>query len=463
MGSIAGLIILSASSRQPIISTPFRPPSRQYVYTHTFLSALDAASDSSSISRGPASPTAQLDPVLWVDETAGVCCWLQKGGLWFLICIDKEDNPLIGFRFLEVFLSILEGYIGDISESHLKSCFDIVYQLLEEMLDEGYPQTTEANILRDLVLPPSLLSKVLDVAGVSGLGPPSTHVPFSSSIPWRRSDVKHSSNEIFFDFVESVQSTVDRRGNTKRMTRSGRVDCNARLSGTPDLILTLTNPSAVSTPAFHPCVRLARYLKDQALSFVPPDGMFKLMDYIISRPSHPSDSSAVGNRGEDNETGVRFVTKVKLSERGGTFSLTVLPTHLSRPIEGAVVKWFLGHDVALEKVSATLSPGGSNEAEVGRWEVDGIEKTLIWKLPTLNPRSTARNLSGSFVTSSTEPLPDPTIHLSYTIHQASISQVRIAQLKVSNLGGPGGKGGQQQPKVFRGVRGRVEALVEARW
>lgn len=41
-------------------------------------------------------------------------------------------------------------------------------QLLEEMLDEGYPLTTETNLLRDIVLPPSLLSKVLSAAGVSG-------------------------------------------------------------------------------------------------------------------------------------------------------------------------------------------------------------------------------------------------------------------------------------------------------
>lgn len=41
-------------------------------------------------------------------------------------------------------------------------------QLLEEMLEEGYPLTTEANLLRDIVLPPTLLSKVLSAAGVSG-------------------------------------------------------------------------------------------------------------------------------------------------------------------------------------------------------------------------------------------------------------------------------------------------------
>lgn len=86
--------------------------------------------------------------------------------------------------------------LPQVSESTLKDNFDIVYQvsfspsqkvelkpletsspfspflllvqLLEEMLDEGSPLTTQSNILRDIVLPPSLLNKVLSVAGVSG-------------------------------------------------------------------------------------------------------------------------------------------------------------------------------------------------------------------------------------------------------------------------------------------------------
>lgn len=36
------------------------------------------------------------------------------------------------------------------------------------MLDEGHPQTMETAMLKDIVLPPSLMRKLLNVAGVSG-------------------------------------------------------------------------------------------------------------------------------------------------------------------------------------------------------------------------------------------------------------------------------------------------------
>lgn len=35
------------------------------------------------------------------------------------------------------------------------------------MLDEGHPMTMETNMLKDIVIPPSLVRKLLNVAGVS--------------------------------------------------------------------------------------------------------------------------------------------------------------------------------------------------------------------------------------------------------------------------------------------------------
>ncbi|KAL7415546.1 Mu homology domain-containing protein [Mrakia frigida] len=443
--SIAGLIFLSSAGKS-IISTPFRPQSLQHIYIQSFLAAQADSKLSPSSSREPK----ELEPVFWVGEEEGVCCWVERGGMTVLCPLVKEANPLLGFRFMEVFLEVLEEYLGEVSESTLKDNFDIVYQLLEEMLDEGSPLTTQSNILRDIVLPPSLLNKVLSVAGVSGLGPPPLHQPFSSPIPWRRPGVKHISNEIFFDFVESLDVVLDRHGQAVRTDRFGRIECNTKLSGTPDLLLTFTNPAPISTPAFHPCIRLSKFEQTSALSFVPPDGNFRLMEYAIKGPSK--------GRPANDDFGVKMKVRTKLSETGGTFSITVSPTHASRPVENAVVRWYLGEGVLGERVTGTVTPGGV-EGEGGRWEFDGGTDTLIWRLPTLLPRSSTRTFTGSFATASS-PLPAPSLLLTAKIHQHSLSNLKIAQLKV---GGLGGGNGDAQPKVFRGVRGRVEVKMEGRW
>jgi AP-3 complex subunit mu len=138
------------------------------------------------------------------------------------------------------------------------------------MLDEGHPLTMETNMLKDIVLPPTLVRKLLAAAGVSGLvtGPridvlrrcaniyrnpnsslSPTNPPYSAPIPWRRPNVRYSNNEIYFDFEERIDAIVDkwvrllrcdptesdfvylRRGKALSIDVWGRVNCNAKLTG----------------------------------------------------------------------------------------------------------------------------------------------------------------------------------------------------------------------------------------
>lgn len=83
---------------------------------------------------------------------------------------------------------------------------------------------------------------------------------------------------------------------------NGTIAFTAKISGVPDLLLTLTAPGgktgitqAMDLPCFHPCVRLARWRDTPGeLSFVPPDGRFVLAGYecnllpdIFTSPSNP--------------------------------------------------------------------------------------------------------------------------------------------------------------------------------
>lgn len=47
----------------------------------------------------------------------------------------------------------------------------------------------------------------------------------------------------------------------------------------PDLTLNFVNPRLVDDCSFHPSVRFNKWETDKVLSFVPPDGHFRLMSY----------------------------------------------------------------------------------------------------------------------------------------------------------------------------------------
>lgn len=59
----------------------------------------------------------------------------------------------------------------------------------------------------------------------------------------------------------------------------GEVQVNSGLPGIPDLTLSFANPSILNDVRFHPCVRFRPWESHQVLSFIPPDGLFKLMSY----------------------------------------------------------------------------------------------------------------------------------------------------------------------------------------
>lgn len=49
----------------------------------------------------------------------------------------------------------------------------------------------------------------------------------------------------------------------------------------PDLTLCFSNPRILDDVSFHPCVRFKRWENEKILSFVPPDGNFRLISYHI--------------------------------------------------------------------------------------------------------------------------------------------------------------------------------------
>ena len=80
----------------------------------------------------------------------------------------------------------------------------IVYELLDEVLDAGFPLATEPNILKELIKPSSIMRSITNT--VTGKSNVSESLPSGqlSNVPWRRAGVKYSNNEAFFDIKEDV-------------------------------------------------------------------------------------------------------------------------------------------------------------------------------------------------------------------------------------------------------------------
>ncbi|KZT12616.1 clathrin adaptor mu subunit [Laetiporus sulphureus 93-53] len=429
--AIDGLIILD-SIGHPVVQSGFRSSVAAYPILH-----IDAVNNALANASRPD----DVDPVLYVPsltlDAPTACCHAKVGDMRFLCPISGDVDPLYAFAFMQTFADILREYFGHISAETLKENFDVVYQLLEETLDSGgHPLTTSSNALRDIVLPPSLLNKVLSVAGVSGLATSSANShPFASPIPWRKVGVRYNNNEIYFDVVETLEAIINKNGTPAVSNVWGKVLSNCKLSGTPDLLLTLSNSQSLTDCSFHPCVRLQRWARDKTLSFVPPDGRFKLMEYRYA----PVSVSTV------HQVAVPFALRsaINVEENGGSFDLTLGSRLTTRALDNVMVELFLG-----EGASGANCVASHNAS----WSFDPKSLNLRWELQNV-PASSSYTLRGTFSSSAKIPRPSRAFRIHFDITQHSFSALKIEQLKLTG----------EMYKPYKGMRGKSAGDIEWRW
>ncbi|VDP83946.1 unnamed protein product [Echinostoma caproni] len=174
--------------------------------------------------------------------------------------------------FVAVFVNEILWYNFGNRNSKSTNFSDEPYKskILDEMLDGGFPLATEPNILREIVRPPNLLKTLTD-AMVGKNSMVSSVLPACqlSNVRWRRSGVKYTNNELYFDMIETIEGM-----------RLFAVGADTGFgSGVPDLTLAFSNHRLIDDASLHPCVRFLRWKRERVLSFIPPDGHFCLMNY----------------------------------------------------------------------------------------------------------------------------------------------------------------------------------------
>ncbi|KAI2795073.1 hypothetical protein POX_a01676 [Penicillium oxalicum] len=234
-----------------------------------------------------------------------------QSNILFLALSEVDTEPLLVLEFLHRVVDILEEFVGaPLLSSKIQANYEVVAQLLHEICDGGIVCNTEPNLLQEVVDVPGWMGKLLGGINVPGSSTPAlgstnplkqsiaaANVSQGPAIPWRRSGVRHTSNELYVDIIESLSVTVAPSGRVLSALASGTIAFTAKISGVPDLLLSLSAPGGqqslarkLELPVFHPCVRLARWRERPGeLSFVPPDGRFILAGYEVDLlPIDPS-------------------------------------------------------------------------------------------------------------------------------------------------------------------------------
>eukprot|EP01101_Sappina_pedata_P005165 TRINITY_DN2312_c0_g1_i1.p1 TRINITY_DN2312_c0_g1~~TRINITY_DN2312_c0_g1_i1.p1 ORF type:complete len:429 (-),score=162.35 TRINITY_DN2312_c0_g1_i1:78-1364(-) len=230
-------------------------------------------------------------PILTVGSTT--FSHILVGTLYVVAVTRVNANVAIVFEMLHKLVAIFKSYFNNkFEEETIRSNFVLIYELLDEIMDYGYPQTTDAEVLKMYITQESNISKVNVLEAISTL---------TGQTPWRPLGIKYQQNELFIDVIEQVNVLMSAKGTISRADVTGKIMLKCCLSGMPECTFGINDKLLLEKEAlkqrqqrrrpggieiddcnFHQCVRLGKFGVERTIVFVPPDGDFELMNYRIT-------------------------------------------------------------------------------------------------------------------------------------------------------------------------------------
>uniref|UniRef100_A0AAQ4RIU2 MHD domain-containing protein n=1 Tax=Gasterosteus aculeatus aculeatus TaxID=481459 RepID=A0AAQ4RIU2_GASAC len=173
---------------------------------------------------------------------------VKRSNIWLAAVTKQNVNAAMVFEFLYKMCDVMTAYFGKISEENIKNNFVLIYELLDEILDFGYPQNSETGALKTFI---TQQGQVLS-AHVSGRVVMKSYL---SGMP-----------ECKFGMNDKI--VIDKQG-------KGGASDDAGKSGKQSI--------AIDDCTFHQCVRLSKFDSERSISFIPPDGEYELMRYRTTK------------------------------------------------------------------------------------------------------------------------------------------------------------------------------------
>ena len=234
-----------------------------------------------------------MKPAFTIDNVHYI--WIKHQNIYLVAVGKRNINLAMTFSFLYKLRDILIDYFNVLEEETVKDNFVLIYELLDEIMDHGLPQTTESKILKDFIMIESN-KKTKDNKENLALTSTMTNI-----VSWRKEGIKYPENEAWLD----------------------EIIMKSYLSGMPTITLGLndkvvlqnlgkdtSNCIEMDDLKFHQCVNKKKYENERIIEFIPPDGQFELMSYRLDMQIKPLISVKV-EINNISETRIEYTAKAK--------------------------------------------------------------------------------------------------------------------------------------------------------
>ena len=218
--------------------------------------------------------------------------------LYFVISTLSNFSPNYYLEIIDRLMTVIEDHLGDLSEETIRKNFLVIYEIIDEMIDFGYPQLSETEQVKEFVfgdpivdLKDSNIKKIKEIFG-------GVKSHDSTQRPIKLINDSTNRNEIFVDLIEKITCLFSRKGNLLISGIDGCIKMKSYLKNSPELKIVLSDDIefgqnlsngkfVISGYNFCNGVRCKDFEKQKTLYLIPHEGEFVLMNYRINNEFAP--------------------------------------------------------------------------------------------------------------------------------------------------------------------------------
>ncbi|XP_069502523.1 AP-4 complex subunit mu-1 isoform X2 [Ambystoma mexicanum] len=229
---------------------------------------------------------------------------VRDSGHYFVISTPSDSSPFTFIEFLNRLVGLIKDYCGGLNEKTIRLNFALIYELLDEMLDFGYIQTTSTDILKNFIQTEAVVAKpfsLLDLGSVGLFGAETQQSKVAPGAAASRPVLSSRNdqgfkNEIFLDAIERLTVVIGSNGSLMKADIYGELRLKSFLPNCSEVRIGLTEEFCIGKSElrgygtavrvdeclFHESVKLDEFESNRILKINPSQGELTLMQYQIS-------------------------------------------------------------------------------------------------------------------------------------------------------------------------------------
>ena len=228
--------------------------------------------------------------------------YVRKSDMYIVLATLDNISPLYYLEILDKLQKVIKDECGVLNEESIRKNFVLIYEIINEMFDFGYPQLCSTEDIKTFVFTePVMMMNISVMAPINNFinrGVKNSEYvkkPISQVVEKKR-------NELFIDLIEKITVLFNSKGNLVNLGICGCIKMKSYLKNNPELKITLSDDiriansqsnymnSSIPTMSeynFHPKVKYKDFENSKIIYLTPPDGEFILMNYSMSNDFNP--------------------------------------------------------------------------------------------------------------------------------------------------------------------------------